>query len=114
MNLKQAQAMSDDKLRKKIAKLCGWVFSGYPAIDGNKWAKSPEGEVVLYNYMVPNYPQDLNAMYEAEKQLSSEQAGRYQMLLSNILGPTVWNLMRATARQRAEAFVMAMEDNDEE
>ena len=63
-----------NRLRVRIAELCGWKFtpssgplempwwnSKKDAWDGNNWSGRAS--------MPPNYPEDLNAMHEAEKLL---------------------------------------------
>lgn len=133
MKLEQVKAMSDDQLRIKVAVLCGYVYEG----NGN-W-KAPDGTplqalygtggadgviVGLGNYdedIPPDYSTDLNAMHEAEKLASydeywptlfeivtceevpiCENQGMFIDAMSTVGG--------APARQRAEAFVLTMED----
>lgn len=55
---------------------------------------------------LPDYCHDLNAMHEAEKVLTEWQDREYRALLVEI---TCYKEHRATARQRAEAFVSTME-----
>lgn len=74
---------------------------------------------------LPDYPNDLNAMAEAEKTLSPEQQEDYAHNLSQLIpqnencGPALdsdvdimvhrqFDLLHATARQRAEAFVATL------
>jgi len=59
----------------------------------------------LYGWSA-NYCNDLNAMHEAEDELSGNQ----YMVYANILGAVEGSLfgIRATARQRAEAFLRVM------
>lgn len=56
---------------------------------------------------------DLNAMHEAEKGLSSEQEKDYFANIKVTVGDHIWyrtvgRSYRATARQRAEAFLKAL------
>jgi hypothetical protein len=71
--------MTDDQINAAISQLYGWSA---------------------------NYCNDLNAMHEAEDELSGNQ----YMVYANILGAVEGSLfgIRATARQRAEAFLRAM------
>ncbi len=71
--------MSDDQINAAISQLYGWSA---------------------------NYCNDLNAMHEAEDELSGNQ----YMVYANILGAVEGSLfgIRATARQRAEAFLRVM------
>jgi hypothetical protein len=105
IKLNEVKILGDEDLRLKIAELCGLGQFSIP-------------------HSVPNYPRDLNAMHEAEKVLSpspdelewcngrwisfcqalcaicnSEEDERVKFALAPI---------HATARQRAEAFVLAM------
>lgn len=52
-----------------------------------------------------NYCKDLNAMHEAEMELSPHQRDQMRMRLNVTLGEEYW---RATARQRAEAFLRTL------
>jgi hypothetical protein len=54
--------------------------------------------------LVPDYLNDLNAMHDAEKVLTREQYQQYWHAVNHIAMGTVWTL-RATAAQRAEAFL---------
>jgi hypothetical protein len=53
-----------------------------------------------------NYCSDLNAMHEAEESLKGKQFGTYGIALNDIDG-SLWGI-RATARQRAEAFLRTL------
>lgn len=60
---------------------------------------------------VPDYLSDLNAMHEAEKQLTSGQWVDYKYELATASGATIEgmrNLISATASQRAEAFLRTL------
>ena len=131
MNIEEVKAMSNEKLNVKIAPLCGYTHHStqelvdrYRSIgvmvkddpEGYFW-RNPAGQIVA----VPDFCSDLNAMYEAEKNLNQEQRDRnyaviWQMIRSlpksnecqNI--ENGWLVYHATARQRAEAFVLAMEN----
>ena len=111
MNLKEVRALSNKELRIMVARLDkyrklrreGGYLVGYK--DGQTFWRE-----------VPNYPQDLNAMHEAEKLLNPEHKGEYSTKFdeycTNLALICVFNncLLRATARQRAEAFVLTMEN----
>ena len=77
----------------------------------------------------PEYAKNFNELYEAEKKLSAEQYLRYVSLLLNLVNPLAPEMeealrqqpesdkaalaacaaiLRATARQRAEALTMAL------
>ena len=60
-----------------------------------------------------DYCNDLNAMAEAEKVLSPRDEGIYFLTLKQIVGDLIWHRdtcrnYRATARERAEAFLKTL------
>ena len=65
---------------------------------------------------VPDYINDLNAMHEAEKVLREMQTMTYLDRLGEIVSQgmgegsygEVWNILHATAAQRAEAFLKTL------
>jgi hypothetical protein len=90
--------MSPDKQNIAIAQACGVVSKDH-------WGalyKTEQG----YARDCPDYLNDLNAMHEAEKVLDYNQMNRYQNIeLSRFVRTgTTW-ICRATAAQRAEAFL---------
>jgi len=118
--------MSNDEIRTAIAHACGWRWKIYD--DGNLdavWSPGPkgkwEGSFVRFIEGLPNYPEDLNAMHEAEKTLKppkkfddfKSEVSRYEEHLCQIVKADAshkWNgdsfkIAHATARQRAEAFL---------
>lgn len=88
-----------------IAEACGWIKTYEEGEDegcgkwfwhkGNQNLKRP-----------PDYCNDLNAMHEAEKVLESNQEQSYFELLHDIAGNL--KFYRATAAQRAEAFLKTL------
>lgn len=63
---------------------------------------------------IPDYPNDLNAMFEAEKILTPKETEVYVLILLDMmqiphafrhLTRTYYLVMHATAEQRAEAFL---------
>jgi len=59
------------------------------------------------HWMLPRvYTHDLNAMHEAEELLKGRQFEAYGIKLNDIEG-SLWGI-RATARQRAEAFLRTL------
>ena len=102
--------MNPEQQRIAIAEACGWrLFSQFK----NLWA--PPRSVVEYDCdacPLPNYLNDLNAMHEAEKVLGACWPTYCEHLLE-IVEPEPrtleichsWNLLHATATQRAEAFL---------
>jgi hypothetical protein len=97
--------MTDMELNARIAELVGW---------------KPEIVDVCYTVghihhelsEMPDYPNDLNAMHEAENLMTEAQKYRYDTVLENRTkyhsDPPRWR-WNATARQRAEAYVKVME-----
>ena len=91
--------MTQEQKRIKIAEACG--FSN---INSVCW----RGNVALHERQIPNYPEDLNAMHEAEKVLIDR--GNWSMCdydreLTIMTSSWKWN---ATAAQRAEAFGLTL------
>lgn len=85
--------MTDEQINAAIAEACGWTC---PSCD----------DPACSSALRPNYCNDLNAMHEAEEFLSGNLWIGYVNELANIEG----NLfgIRATARQRAEAFLRTL------
>ena len=114
---KEMLKLSDDKLSVWVARLCGWhsicshvvddkvVWYGWHPIHNPK-------ETRKYEIPLPSFCSDLNAINEAEKVMTRGQQRKYTKLLSpkytKNLSAT-WCILHAKARERAEAFVKAME-----
>jgi hypothetical protein len=118
--------MTDQEINIKIAELCGWSLTlntkgRFPLADeGYTLRKDGNGITQVhidgYNkkeawnkiiHILPNYCNDLNAMHEAEKVLIAAGGLTFHDYKVHLLemcqdtgGP-----YRATARQRAEAFL---------
>ena len=100
--------MNPEQQRIAIAEACGWK-TGYR--DPEAW------------HPLPDYLNDLNAMHEAEETLDASQCAEYARqlmkhhptycvtVLDNRFAPTeeiayqTYQLLHATATQRAEAFL---------
>ena len=119
MTHQQWVKLSDEEKQQKMEKLCGFTrhnddkFGTYTTFRGNLWKNKLYG-----NYKIPDFLNDLNAMHEAEELLNTKQMVCYvDMLASNMNIPFIcgWDcetasiLVRATAKQRAEAFAITME-----
>jgi hypothetical protein len=95
--------MTDEQINAAIAEACGWPGNLICTdFNGNLWPADP-----------PNYCKDLNAMHEAEKVLNSSEEKMYFANLKEIVGDLIWyrnpcKNYRATARQRAEAFLRTL------
>ena len=101
--------MSPDKQRIAIAEACG-----YKRLTQHEAVWSHKGSKIYTAGNLPNYLADLNAMHEAEKVLTYEQAEEFveQLYLADqknnlAENPPPWrfNVASATAAQRAEAFL---------
>lgn len=104
--------MTDHKINVAIAEACGWTefhtedFTemGVPCF---VQMALPPGFIHIENSMpLPNYCNDLNAMHEAEDFLRGNEFLRYAEMLDSIIGSL--NGIRATARERAEAFLRVL------
>lgn len=97
--------MTDEQINQRIAEACGWEIFNKPLTGYGfaAYSKSPNGDP---SPGIPDYCNDLNAMHEAEEFLSGNLWIGYVNDLANIEG----NLfgIRATARQRAEAFLRTL------
>jgi hypothetical protein len=100
--------MSDEQIRIAIAEACGWTRE--PSASPNfkfVWKHETDG----YNYALPDFPYDLNAMYEAEEHLKGTNWESFcnmnEILASKVLRPDE-HIFHATARQRAEAFLKTL------
>lgn len=100
--------MTDQAIRIAVAEACGWtdvaVFS-----DGS--VNGYHGNRVGHKREVPNYLFDLNACADMEATLSpAEEAGYFLELQKLIVPPYLKHFapcIRATARQKCEAFLRA-------
>lgn len=116
--------MTDIEIRILIAEACGKLHQPEGRIiEYQRWEPQCEGIFMrvkfedgsvrpCYVAHIPDYPNDLNAMHEAEKVLNN--AGEYQKQLDTVwrnsehpasLNAWIWH---CTARQRAEAFLRTL------
>lgn len=82
------------------------------ALLGRHYHKPTEDEIKLGSYYQyePDYCNDLNAMHEIEKLIPENQSEVYWQHLLDLCNASPGTLIeRATALQRAEAFVKVME-----
>ncbi len=117
--------MTNEELRVKVAELCGWKqiatelemkFFGGP--------QQRETDEAVSSFMLPDYPNDLNACAEFEKTLTDHQLRIYGDQLQEILRWYIVGYIEqdyranfvklakiacATAEQRCRAFVATME-----
>ena len=105
-----------NKINIAIAGACGWSLlnnADHPKVKTiyGYGPKQPCGDLVLEE--CPNYCHDLNAMHEAEAMITVGEIGRHLSALSEVVQPLStyhpmdlqWFTVRATALQRAEAFL---------
>ena len=85
-----------------IAEACGWKWEARIKGSSKVWNKPPL--MVFYNSELPNYLNDLNAMHEAEKVLTSSQEKEYVNDL-DWMNERWGGAAFAPAAQRAEAFL---------
>ena len=93
--------MSPEKQQRAIERICGW--EAMP--DGHYHPDNPIGQTR------PDYPNDLNAMHEAEKVLTHDQHIDYidwLGLCCDDYGHKVWVYVHATAAERCEAFLRTL------
>jgi hypothetical protein len=97
--------MTPEAQRIAIAEVCGWKRCQPDVLDYRK-GEFPMGEAPNGMYQaLPDYPNDLNAMHEAEaKVLNHQQWWAYQEQLEKLVKYT----LGATASQRAEAFLRTL------
>lgn len=104
--------MTNVEINIAIAQLCGW--KRVPLLmNPHFWIHYPSEKQCRHDEALPDYCKDLNAMHEAENKLSNQQHRKFRKHLNYILferGMTIScatrKLVSATARQRAEAFLL--------
>ena len=99
--------MTDEQINAAIAKACGWT-----EIKDNVVGKAP-GETANRVMFLPNYSTSLNMMHEAEALI--QDRNKYINILAGVTEPIDglpedhdWAFTRATAYQRAEAFLRTL------
>jgi len=105
MTREEYAKLTDEEKRVKVAEHCGIKNIG-------RYSKysSLMGELDGRTVMILDYLNDLNACHEFEEFKTIEQHDKYDTLLDSITrkaGIPSWN---ATAAQRAEAFVLTLEN----
>lgn len=107
--------MTPEQQRIAIAESCGWKWKAKVKGAIKVWHKPPD--MVFYDHQLPDYPNDLNAMHDAEKSCILETFEK-SLLFRNALhkiccdghnykieASLIWH---ATAAQRAEAFLRTL------
>lgn len=110
MTLEQIQKLTDDELRVRVAELRGW--KNHARGSYHDW-RDADGCSRNTSTGMPNYPADLNACHEFERNLAGfnpqtakSQYGDYISALQTITG--WWRTPCAPARARCEAFLTVM------
>ena len=119
--------MTDSEINRRIAELCGWTHLNCKPYDLDclelkacyGFMRAPDGRTG----QPPDYCNDLNAMHEAEKVLSSKQQEIYAAILADcvchdedvvintvddLLPEDYFRCAHATAAQRSQAFLMTV------
>jgi hypothetical protein len=106
--VEKVSVMTDNEIRVAIAEACGWKLETTNVHDGLCWHLNG----VQHEFAPPDYPSDLNAMHEAEKQLTGAQCLQFETELNTqtkwMKHITAFPMVHSTARQRAEAFLRAI------
>lgn len=116
--------MSGTEQRIAIAKACGVLVRLDDAIYRRMYQEWDDAQDPLFcltppcrwklvgHDSIPDYPNDLNAMHDAESVLKEPQRTLYLNYLISNGGPSFadceWAQVHATAAQRAEAFLRTM------
>jgi hypothetical protein len=101
--------MTDKQMNQRIAEACGWT-DFRDGVTG----KAP-GEQLDRVYFIPSYCGNLNAMAEAESTMTQLQWAYFVAKLAELTRQPgrcdipAQILLQATSRQRAEAFLKAVE-----
>lgn len=102
--------LSDEEKRVKIAEACGWT----PA---KPWEVSDDLRLYAHPNRLPDYLNDLNAMAEVEASHPATKTGRWVKAMHRATGArasidyvtgSFHVLLNATARQRADAFLLCL------
>lgn len=90
--------MTNEQINRAIAEACGWKEGVERYVQNLPLMKAP-----------PDYCNDLNAMHQAEMIFTPEREHwMYYSLLDDMCCGSSFKAIRATARQRAEAFLRTL------
>ena len=112
--------MTPEEQQIAIAEACGWTKIGWNGVYQNWLGVSPSEE--RDKHPIPDYLNDLNAMHEAEGRHDFDMHNnRYGRILAEVVTGqpqgshhitanwwTIKRIARATAAQRAEAFLKTL------
>jgi len=93
--------MTIEALNNAIAEFLGWKDISYRGQEWGWEGTTPEGNEMT---AIPDYYNDLNAMYEAWKSLSATDKGQFITELFKITNAGLGEVYNATSQQRAIAF----------
>ncbi len=108
--------MTDEQINVAIAHACGWKHPNNPDVikfkvgwtTPEKWWMCPKG-VLRLRQDIPNFATDLNAMHEAEWALLCKKGhGVWECYRNKLRSKYGEDDIRATARERAEAFLRTL------
>ena len=108
--------MSPEQQTIAIAEACGWELKSNGLSPMWSWQNESLTHRIKWvahkemasQGVLPDYINDLNAMHEAENVLTNEQWWLFVEFLTEIRGGGVSLCISATAAQRAEAFLKAL------
>jgi hypothetical protein len=101
--------MTDEQINAAIAEACGWEDCRViqkATLGVCKPVAYGRPKEYGYDVVCPSFATDLNAMHKAEESLKGKQFAIYGIALNDIEA-SLWGI-RATALQRAEAFLRTL------
>ena len=102
--------MNPNAQRIAIAESQGWTYE--PNHDPMFPWRHRESKTVAYTTYLPDYLNDLNAMYEAEKSMTDIQQCQFCDFIFRIMnskdGVSEFDKVHSTAAQRCEAFLKTL------
>jgi hypothetical protein len=107
--------MTNDQINQRIAEACGWIEVGECENGGFRLRGFPPDRYEAHRKPIPNYCTDLNAMAEAESTMTQLQWAYFVAKLAELTRQPgrcdipAQILLQARSRQRAEAFLKAVE-----
>lgn len=104
MTREELARLTPEEKRVKIAEVCGWKL--HMDTPFQRWLRPPD--YVMSCGVLPDYLNDLNAIHEAEEKLTWEQKFVMHDHLCLKLVPIDEMTWRATAAQRADAFLLCV------
>ena len=99
--------MTDEQQRIAIAEACGWNSKSDFQINANLRYHATWVESENRGFFIPDYPNDLNAMHEAEVVIIKSGYTAIRTY-EDLLQKQIANIIFATAAQRAEAFLKTL------